>query len=74
MTMPSEILDLIIMYLTQEGLYALMRTNSNLTEIAARRLYKQPSFASTYRYAQFAHTVSTENNMLSQVSYLYQSY
>jgi hypothetical protein len=57
-TIPSEILDLIIMYLPQEDLYALMRTNSNLTEVAAGRLYKQPLFASTYRYAQFAYTVS----------------
>jgi hypothetical protein len=57
-TMPSEILDLILMYLPQEDLYALMRANSNLTEAAAGRLYMQPLFASTYRYAQFAHIVS----------------
>lgn len=56
--MPAEILELIIMYLAQEDLYALMRTNSNLTEVEASCLYKQPLFASTYRYAQFAHTVS----------------
>jgi len=46
------------MYLPQGDLYALMRTNSNLTEVAVGRLYKQPLFASTYRYAQFAHIVS----------------
>jgi hypothetical protein len=57
-TIPSEILDLICMHLEQIDLLAVMRANSNLTESAATVIYMKPSFATTYRYAQFAYTVS----------------
>jgi hypothetical protein len=57
-TMPSEILDLIFMHLSQDDLHALTLTNSNLTEAAAGVMYREPIFATTYRYAQFAYIVS----------------
>ena len=69
--MPTEILDLVILYLQQKDLCALMRTNSNLTEVAAGHLYRHPLFASTYRYAQFAHTVSHKKQSVDLIVNIY---
>lgn len=57
-TMPGEIVDMIFQYLPQQGLHAMMLTNLNFSEVTAKYLYDAPDFASTYRYAQFAHVVS----------------
>jgi hypothetical protein len=57
-TMPAEILHIIFKDLSQKDLHALMLANSNIAEAAATLMYKKPLFASTYRYAQFAHIVS----------------
>jgi hypothetical protein len=57
-TLPSELLGLIFAHLPQKDLLALMLVARGLTEAAANALYHEPKFASTYRYAQFAYTVS----------------
>lgn len=57
-TIPSEVLHLIFAELSQRDWHCLMLTSSNLTEAAATCMYRCPLFESTYRYAQFAHTVS----------------
>jgi len=51
---PPEVLHLIFQHLPQQSLHAIMITNSNFVELAVPYLYKEPIFASTYRYAQFA--------------------
>jgi hypothetical protein len=73
-TMPTEILALIFNYLGQLNLLNLMLTNSNILESAAAFLYRHPYFASTYRYAQFAHTVSRNPSYASMVRILDLSY
>ncbi|KAL3418643.1 hypothetical protein PVAG01_10359 [Phlyctema vagabunda] len=57
-TMPREILDLIFENLSQRDLLSVLRANTNLIEVAALHMYYEPVFSSTYRYAQFAWTVS----------------
>lgn len=57
-TMPREILDMIFQYLSQTDLLHVLRANTNLIEVAAIHMYHEPKFVSTYRYAQFAWTVS----------------
>lgn len=66
-TMPAEILAIIFEDLCQEDLHTLMLTNSNLTEVAASLMYIKPLFASTYRYAQFAHTVGHRRHYANMV-------
>lgn len=56
--LPSEIKDQIFSYLDQRTLHSLLTSNSALNEGAAVALYERPKFASTYRFAQFATTVS----------------
>ena len=56
--LPVEILDNIAQFLPQSALFSLLLTNSNFIEVAACYLYMAPEFASTFRYAQFAHQVS----------------
>ena len=55
---PSEVRDHIFFYLPQESLYCLLLTSSVLAEGAISRLYFSPIFQTTYRFAQFATTVS----------------
>ncbi|KAI9713309.1 MAG: hypothetical protein M1812_006668 [Candelaria pacifica] len=55
--LPAEILDQIFSYLPQETLHTLLSTGSVLTEAAAIAMYDRPQFVSTYRFAQFVHTV-----------------
>ncbi|KAE8444693.1 hypothetical protein EG329_014350 [Mollisiaceae sp. DMI_Dod_QoI] len=57
-SMSTEILHMIVRYLSQPALHALMLTNSYFVEIAALRLYDEPFFASTYRFAQFVNAIS----------------
>lgn len=73
-SMPAEILACIFQYLAQPDLHALMLTNSYFLEIAASRMYFQPFFASTYRYAQFARTVSHKEHYAEMVRVLDLSY
>ncbi|KAG0647912.1 F-box [Hyphodiscus hymeniophilus] len=56
--LPVEIKNNIIQHLPQSALRALLLTHTAFVEVAAIRLYMAPHFASTYRYAQFAHIVS----------------
>jgi hypothetical protein len=56
--MPLEVILLIVKLLPQRDRHALMLTHPALFEPAADVLYHTPLFASTYRFAQFAHTVS----------------
>ncbi|RDW84424.1 hypothetical protein BP6252_02014 [Coleophoma cylindrospora] len=73
-TMPREILDLIFQYVSQRDLQSLMRSNTNLIEVAAIHMYCQPMFTSTYRYAQFAWTVSHKEVYAQMVRVLDLSY
>jgi len=57
-SLPTEILGAICAYLTQRELHAVMLASAALAEVAADAMYARPEFASTYRFAQFAHTVS----------------
>lgn len=61
-SMSTEILQMIVRYLSQQALRALMLTSSDFAEIAALRLYDEPFFASTYRFAQ----VGTNDPFLHQ--------
>ncbi len=56
--LPPEILDQIFSYLPQETLHTLLLTSSVLTEAAVIAMYDRPKFVSTYRFAQFVHTVT----------------
>ena len=69
-TMPVEILAYIFGYVGQRELHNLMLTNSNFIEVAASLMYFQPTFASTYRYAQFAWTVSHKEHFANMVRIL----
>ncbi|KAM3077478.1 hypothetical protein ACMFMG_006818 [Clarireedia jacksonii] len=72
--MPMELLVLIFDYLSQLDLRNLMLTSSNLLESAATFLYRCPYFASTYRYAQFAYTISKNQSYAAMVRVLDLSY
>ena len=56
--LPVEILDQICTHLTQETLRSLCQTNTHLLKPAPAAMYRQPSFASTYRFAQFVSTIT----------------
>lgn len=56
--MPSEILDAIFQYLGQDTLLALTKVSRQMLDEAANTLYARPSFASTYRLAQFVSVIS----------------
>jgi hypothetical protein len=58
LTLPTEVLGVIFKDFTQKELHDVMLVNSALTEAAANIMYHKPLFASTYRFAQFAYTVS----------------
>lgn len=69
-TLPTEILAGILNYLTQKELHSVMLANTALTEVAANIIYYQPLFASTYRFAQFAYTVSHKKHYGDRVRVL----
>jgi hypothetical protein len=74
LNLPVEVQDAIIQYLPQSSLHALLLTNTTFVELAAMYLYMAPQFASTYRYAQFADTVSHKPLYASMVRNLDLSY
>ncbi|KAI9848630.1 MAG: hypothetical protein M1838_000469 [Thelocarpon superellum] len=57
-TLPPEILDHVCSYLSQPDLCSVHRTHSLLVSSAMIALYAQPTFASTYRFAQFVSVIS----------------
>ncbi|KAG0642641.1 hypothetical protein HOY80DRAFT_900679 [Tuber brumale] len=57
-TLPSEILDEIFQHLDQDTLLALAKVSRRMFDEVAHTLYASPSFASTYRVAQFVSVVS----------------
>lgn len=65
-SMPSEILDEIFTYLDQPTLLSLVKVSKRMMEEAANGLYYQPSFASTYRLAQFV-TIVSQNPVLARM-------
>ncbi|CUS12518.1 unnamed protein product [Tuber aestivum] len=65
-TLPSEILDEIFQHLDQDTLLALTKVSRRISDEAAHTLYASPSFASTYRFAQFVSVVS-QNRFLARV-------
>lgn len=69
-TLPTEILGAIFQNLTQKELRTVMLTNAALTEVAANLMYHHPLFASTYRFAQFAYTVSHKKHYGDRVRVL----
>jgi hypothetical protein len=73
-TIPAEILDCIFQHLPQRDLHPLMLAHPTLVEAAATFMYAQPHFASTYRYAQFAWTVSNKEWYADMVRVLDLSY
>lgn len=64
--LPSEILDEIFSYLDQPTLLSLVKVSKRMMEEAAYTLYSQPSFASTYRFAQFV-TIVSQNPALARM-------
>lgn len=74
LNLPVEIHALIFQQLPQSALQALLFTNSSLINIATSCLYAAPYFASSYRYAQFAHLVSRKPRYADQVRVLDLSY
>ncbi|MCJ1312867.1 hypothetical protein MMC25_006543 [Agyrium rufum] len=56
--LPTEILDQIFAYLPQDSLHKLLLTSRSLFDSASYILYQVPSFASTYRFAQFVTQVT----------------
>ncbi|KAH6670092.1 hypothetical protein B0J14DRAFT_597850 [Halenospora varia] len=71
---PSEILTQIFSTLSQLDLHSLMLTNTNFIELAATYLYATPTFVSTYRFAQFIHTIAHKPHYALQVRHLDLSY
>ena len=65
-TLPSEILDEIFQHLDQGTLLALTKVSRRMFDEAAHTLYASPSFASTYRFAQFVSVVS-QNRLLARM-------
>lgn len=51
-TIPGELVVMLVSCMSQQALHALARTSSKFVEIATRYLYREPIFASTYRFAQ----------------------
>lgn len=70
LTLPTEVLGLIFKDFTQKELRDVMLVNSALTEAAADLMYHKPLFASTYRFAQFAYTVSHHKHYADRVRIL----
>lgn len=68
--LPTEVLDNILEYLEQTDLHSVMLTSTALVEAAANRIYYHPKFATTYRYAQFAYTVSHKQTYADRVRVL----
>lgn len=64
--LPSEILGEIFSYLDQPTLLSLVKVSRRMVEEAANGLYCQPSFASTYRFAQFV-TIVSKNPVLARM-------
>lgn len=58
LNLPTEVLGVIFKDFEQKELRDVMLVHSALTEAAANLMYHTPLFASTYRFAQFAYTVS----------------
>ncbi|KAL7275134.1 hypothetical protein RUND412_001953 [Rhizina undulata] len=69
-TLPSEILDEIASYLSQPSLLALSKVSKRMYSEIADTLYVQPSFASTYRFAQFVSVVSSNPSLARMVRVL----
>lgn len=65
-SLPSEILGEIFSYLDQSTLLSLVKVSRRMVEEAANGLYSQPSFASTYRFAQFV-TIVSKNSALARM-------
>lgn len=65
-SLPSEILGEIFSYLDQPTLLSLVKVSRRMVEEAANGLYCQPSFASTYRFAQFV-TIVSKNSVLARM-------
>ncbi|KAI9812100.1 MAG: hypothetical protein M1832_000611 [Thelocarpon impressellum] len=65
--LPMEIVDQILSYLPQFSLHALLLTHSYLAEAAAIAMYDTPTFASTYRLAQFVSLVSHSSEHAAMV-------
>ncbi|KAL6720685.1 hypothetical protein ACLMJK_002610 [Lecanora helva] len=57
-TLPPEIIDQIFSYLGRHTLHKVICTGPALCDIAAIYLYREPIFATSYRFAQFVTTVS----------------
>lgn len=57
-SLPPEIKDHILSYLSQKKLHALLLTSTALSEAAALNLYRAPKFSTSYRFAQFVTTIS----------------
>lgn len=69
-TLPVEILALVLQHLSQVELHTVMLTHSTLLESAALFLYERPRFASTYRFAQFTTLVSHKSHYADMVRVL----
>ncbi|KFX96828.1 hypothetical protein V490_03111, partial [Pseudogymnoascus sp. VKM F-3557] len=70
LNLPTEVLGLIFKDFSQKELRELMLVNSAFTEAAANLMYHTPLFASTYRFAQFAYTVSHQKHYGDRVRVL----
>lgn len=57
-TLPREILDEIASHLQQQDLHSLALTCRATVDSALWNLYESPTFASTYRFAQFVHIIT----------------
>lgn len=64
---PLEILDDILGNLDQTALLNLITVSKVVSSLAIRHLYFEPQFVSTYRFAQFVTTVSTNEEIASYV-------
>jgi hypothetical protein len=67
---PLELLDDILGNLDQASLLNLVTVSKVVSSLAMRHLYFEPQFVSTYRFAQFVTTVSTNEEIASYVKIL----
>ncbi|OBT47053.1 hypothetical protein VE00_02448 [Pseudogymnoascus sp. WSF 3629] len=70
LNLPTEVLGVIFKDFNQKELRDVMLVHSALTEAAANLMYHTPLFASTYRFAQFAYTVSHQKHYGDRVRVL----
>jgi hypothetical protein len=68
--LPVEVLEEIFAFLDQPSLLSMLCVSKSLYQLTLRALYASPRFSSTYRFAQFVTTISTNKDMAKLLHHL----